>query len=114
MLITADHGQGIGIGGHGHMSPSEMIIPCILWGEGVEAGDRRARSSASSPTSRRRLCDLLGVPAPAASIGRGLLPHRRPVEHERVVFVIPAHNEEENLPERPRGSWHSSRCRTMS
>src|SRR5690606_38599345 len=38
VLITADHGQGIGIGGHGHMSPTEIQVPCILWGTGVPAG----------------------------------------------------------------------------
>ena len=36
VLVTADHGQGISIGGHGHMSPSERHVPCIMWGEGVE------------------------------------------------------------------------------
>ena len=36
VLVTSDHGQGIGIGGHGHMSPSEAVVPCILWGKGVE------------------------------------------------------------------------------
>ena len=35
-LITADHGQGIGIGGHGHMGPTEGYLPCIMWAEGVE------------------------------------------------------------------------------
>ena len=40
VLITADHGQGIGIGGHGHMSRPEIHVPCIIWGAGV----RRARS----------------------------------------------------------------------
>ena len=36
VLITSDHGQGIGIGGHGHMSATEVHVPCILWGAGVE------------------------------------------------------------------------------
>jgi hypothetical protein len=97
VLITADHGQGIGIGGHGHMSPSEVIIPCILWGNGVEAGISTSEQrfvTDIAPT----LCDLLGAPAPAESIGRGLLPYRAPATHERVAFVIPAHNEEQNLP----------------
>lgn len=97
LLITADHGQGIGIGGHGHMSPSEVIIPCLLWGTGVEPGLSIAEPrfiTDIAPT----LCGLLGVPSPAESIGRALAPYRPRTGSERVAFVIPAHNEEKNLP----------------
>jgi len=97
VLITADHGQGIGIGGHGHMSPSEITIPCLLWGAGVEAGQSIPEQrfiTDIAPT----LTALLGVPEPSASIGRTLIPYRAPAEVERVAFVIPAHDEEENLP----------------
>jgi hypothetical protein len=97
VLITADHGQGIGIGGHGHMSSSEVIVPCLLWGKGVQAGVSIAEQrfiTDIAPT----VCQLLGAAAPAESVGRALLPHQAPAEHERVAFVIPAHNEEENLP----------------
>jgi glycosyltransferase involved in cell wall biosynthesis len=79
------------------MSPSEITIPCLLWGEGVEAtppsSDQRVITD-FAPT----ITDLLGVPPPAASVGRALLPYRAAREGERVAFVIPAHNEEANLP----------------
>ena len=50
VLITSDHGQGIGIGGHGHMSPSEIYVPCILWGAGVD------RDGEAVPSALAALC----------------------------------------------------------
>ncbi len=95
VLITSDHGQGIGIGGHGHMSPPEIRIPCILWGEGVPAGEVRSEPrfvTDIAPT----IAAFLGVEVPAQSVGRPLL-DARPVERP-VVFVVPAKNEAANLP----------------
>jgi uncharacterized membrane protein YbhN (UPF0104 family) len=94
VLITADHGQGIGIGGHGHMSPPEITIPCILWGAGVEQGVRldEPRSITDiAPT----ITHYLGLEPPCDSIGSPLLPALD--EDRPAVFVIPAHNEAENL-----------------
>ena len=34
VLVTADHGQGIGIGGHGHMTPPEITHPLHPLGRG--------------------------------------------------------------------------------
>ena len=48
VLITSDHGQGIGIGGHGHMSPPEIYVPCILWGAGVELAGEAVPSAAAA------------------------------------------------------------------
>jgi hypothetical protein len=96
VLITADHGQGIGIGGHGHMSPPEIRVPCILWGAGVEAGrslSERRFITDIAPT----ICGLLGLPAPEQSAGRALLPAAEQARHG-IVFVIPAYNEATNLP----------------
>ena len=97
VLITADHGQGIGIGGHGHMSPSERYVPCIMWGEGVElagpVGDARSVMDVTAT-----IAYYLGVEPPAQSVGQVL---GLPVADESarpVAVIIPAYNEAENLP----------------
>ena len=97
VLITADHGQGIGIGGHGHMSPPERYVPCILWGAGVER---------SGPIDEpRSVMDVaatvayyLGVEPPAQSVGQALGVANRDVESQPVAVIIPAYNEADNLP----------------
>jgi hypothetical protein len=97
VLITADHGQGIGIGGHGHMSPTEIHVPCIFWGAGVPAGrtsDAPRFVTDIAPT----LCHLLGVPAPRDSIGRPLLDDHAEPASQPLVCIIPAYNEAANLP----------------
>jgi hypothetical protein len=97
VLITADHGQGIGIGGHGHMSPPEIHVPCILWGKGVPGGvviDEPRFLTDIAPT----ITSFLGVDVPTQSVGTPLLPLSRDSEDRPTVFVIPAKDEEENLP----------------
>jgi uncharacterized membrane protein YbhN (UPF0104 family) len=96
VLIIADHGQGIGIGGHGHMSRTEINVPCIMWGAGVPAGDK--------VTERKSIMDigatisyLLGVEPPAESRGQVLMAPDVPTDSPTAV-IIPAHNEEANLP----------------
>jgi uncharacterized protein (TIRG00374 family) len=98
VLITADHGQGIGIGGHGHMSPPEIHVPCIVWGKGVEGGvvvDQPRFITDIAPT----ITAFLGADVPTQSVGTPLLPLARDDEDRPTVFVIPAKNEEHNLPE---------------
>ena len=97
VLLTADHGQGIGIGGHGHMSPSEVRIPCIVRGPAFEAGTMSDRPVFITDFAAT-ICATLGVEVPAASVGRDL---GAPLEADAVrpvVFVVPARNEEANLP----------------
>jgi hypothetical protein len=95
-ILTSDHGQGIGIGGHGHMTPPERLVPCILWGEGIEPApanhDVRFLTDVA-PT----ICDLLGVAPPRQSVGRTLIPATE-ASARPLAFVIPAYNEAENLP----------------
>ena len=96
VLITADHGQGIGIGGHGHMSPPEIKVPCVLWGAGVAAGavvDGPRFVTDIAPTIARHL----SVEAPRESVGSPLLPPS-PATRQPIVYIIPAFNEEESLP----------------
>ena len=77
VMITADHGQGIGIGGHGHMCPSERYVPCVLWGKGIER-----RGPIAEPRS------VMDVAATIAFY-LGVAP---------VAVIVPSYNEAENLP----------------
>ena len=97
VLITADHGQGIGIGGHGHMSPSERYVPCIMWGEGVDLagpvdGPRSVMDIAAT------IAYFLGVEPPAQSVGQVLGVTGGDEASCPVAVIIPAYNEAENLP----------------
>ena len=98
VLVTSDHGQGIGIGGHGHMSASEVHVPCILWGAGVEKiGTFEAPRSVMdvAPT----ISYFLGAQPPAQSVGRVLGVEEPPEDTKPLAVIIPAHNEAENLPD---------------
>ncbi|MGH2377200.1 MAG: lysylphosphatidylglycerol synthase domain-containing protein [Candidatus Limnocylindria bacterium] len=97
LIVTSDHGQGIGIGGHGHMTPTEILVPCVLWGEGVPAGgsfDELRFVTDIAPM----VSGFLGVPEPARSVGVPLLPRSDGTRARPLVFVIPAYNEAERLP----------------
>lgn len=67
-VIMADHGQGNGIGGHGHLDVGERFVPFIMYGAGIKQGVtvQEHRSIVSlAPT----LAQLLGVPYPDHSRG---------------------------------------------
>ncbi len=96
--ITSDHGQGIGIGGHGHMSPTEVHVPCILWGRGVERTGpiEEPRSIMDvAPT----IAYYLGAQPPADSIGQVLGVPEDSGSPKPLAVIVPAYNEAENLPE---------------
>ena len=97
-MITSDHGQGIGIGGHGHMSPSEVHVPCILWGEGVERTGpiEEPRSIMDvAPT----IAYYLGAQPPRDSVGQVLGVVEDSETPKSLAVIVPAYNEVENLPE---------------
>ena len=97
ILITSDHGQGIGIGGHGHMSPEEAFVPSVMWGAGVGlAGEFEEPRSVMdvAPT----IAYFLGVHPPAQSMGQVLAVDDKAEEDKPVAVIIPAYNEAENLP----------------
>ena len=97
ILITSDHGQGIGIGGHGHMSPEETFVPSVMWGAGVGlAGEFDEPRSVMdvAPT----IAYFLGVHPPAQSMGQVLAVDDKAEEDKPVAVIIPAYNEAENLP----------------
>jgi hypothetical protein len=77
VILMADHGQGRGIGGHGHLDWGERPVPFVVWGEGAVPGalSREPRSVLElAPTIAR----LLGVPQPEAARGRPLVPTEDP------------------------------------
>ena len=72
VVLMADHGQGIGIGAHGHLSEGERFVPFAMWGKGVRAG-RTVGKPTSIMDLAPTICYLLGVGPPAGSTGRVLL-----------------------------------------
>ena len=97
VLITADHGQGIGIGGHGHMGPTERYVPLMMWGEGVELqGEVEQPKSVMDVTAT--IAYYLGVEPPAQSVGQVLGRPDRDEASRPVAIIVPAYNEAENLP----------------
>src|SRR5215213_4376479 len=77
VILMADHGQGRGIGGHGHLDWGERPVPFVIWGAGAvpRAVSRERRSVLElAPTIAR----LLGVPNPQAARGRPLVPAEDP------------------------------------
>ena len=77
VILMADHGQGRGIGGHGHLDWGESPVPFVVWGEGAVPGalNREPRSVLELAAT---VSELLGVERPAAARGRPLVPARDP------------------------------------
>jgi hypothetical protein len=77
VILMADHGQGRGIGGHGHLDWGERPVPFVVWGEGAVPG-----AISGEPRSvlelARTIARLLGVPAPEAARGCPLVPAEDP------------------------------------
>lgn len=101
VVLMADHGQGRGIGGHGHLDWGEAPVPFVVWGRGAVPG-----AVSSEPRSvlelARTVATLLGVEAPAASRGRALVPAldadvepAAPAEH--VLAIVLARDEEASI-----------------
>ncbi len=71
VVLMADHGQGRGIGAHGHLSEGERYVPFAMWGGGVARGGTVAEPHSIldlAPT----ICYLLGIEPPKGSTGRTL------------------------------------------
>ncbi len=77
VVLMADHGQGRGIGGHGHLDWGERPVPFVVWGEGAVPGtvshEPRSVLELAATISR-----LLGLPVPEAARGRSLVPVEDP------------------------------------
>jgi Glycosyl transferase family 2 len=94
----ADHGQGRGIGGHGHLDWGERPVPFLVWGEGAVPG-----AVSHEPRSVLELAAtisvLLGFDPPSSARGRPLIPALDPaVAHpragdERCLAIVVARDE---------------------
>ena len=99
VILMADHGQGRGIGGHGHLDWGERPVPFVVWGRGSVPG-----AISIEPRSILELAGtistLLGIPAPAAARGRPLVPaadpHVEPASPPlgRCLAIVVARDEE--------------------
>ncbi|MBB6695759.1 alkaline phosphatase family protein [Cohnella xylanilytica] len=68
MIVCADHGQAIGIGGHGHLDEGERFVPFFLAGHGIRRGVR-VDAPHSLVSMAPTLAYLLGAPYPDHSRG---------------------------------------------
>jgi hypothetical protein len=98
VVLMADHGQGRGIGGHGHLDWGESPVPFVVWGEGAVPGavSREPRSVLELGAT---IAELLGVERPEAARGRPLVPASDPqIEpagvRGRCLAIVPALDEE--------------------
>lgn len=62
-LIMADHGQGNGIGGHGHLDTGERFVPFFLHGPMIQKG-KVIQEKKSIVSLASTISTLLGVPIP--------------------------------------------------
>ena len=103
VILMADHGQGRGIGGHGHLDWGETPVPFIVHGAGAVPG--------AVSRERHNVCELaatvsalLGVERPAAARGRPLVPalkgsdplsvvDSRGLTPKRCLAIVPAKDE---------------------
>jgi Glycosyl transferase family 2/Sulfatase/Type I phosphodiesterase / nucleotide pyrophosphatase len=97
VILMADHGQGRGIGGHGHLDWGESPVPFVVWGAGAVPGTvvREPRSVCELAVT---IAKLLGVESPAAARGRPLLPSIdravEPAQPGRCLAIVVARDEE--------------------
>ena len=97
VILMADHGQGRGIGGHGHLDWGERPVPFVVWGRGAVPGtvSHEPRSVLELAATIAR---LLGVPQPEAARGRALVPVGDPRVGEpptgRCLAIVVARDEE--------------------
>jgi glycosyltransferase involved in cell wall biosynthesis len=97
VILMADHGQGRGVGGHGHLDWGERPVPYVVWGEGARPGkvSREPRSVLELATT---IAALLGVERPEFARGRPLVPVLdaavEPPPAGRCLAILPARNEE--------------------
>jgi len=105
VILMADHGQGRGIGGHGHLDWGERPVPFVMWGAGTVAGaiSREPRSVCELATT---IADLLGVRRPSAARGGSLIPVRDPATQPachaaagRCVAIVVARDEQATVGE---------------
>ena len=80
------------------MSPTEVYVPCILWGEGVEQTGTFDEPRSVMDVAPTIAC-FLGANPPAQSVGRVLGVASAVESAQPLAIIIPAYNESENLPD---------------
>ena len=98
VILMADHGQGRGIGGHGHLDWGESPVPFVVWGRGAVSGGV-SHEPRSVLELAHTISALLGVEAPAAARGRPLVPAADPAvgvppSQGRCLALVVARDEE--------------------
>jgi hypothetical protein len=98
--VLSDHGQGIGIGGHGHWTATERWVPCIWWGHAVPT--QKPRDGVTIMDVAATLAHRAGVQPPQRSLGACLLCDDPKDDGPRatpgpVTVVLPVHNEAATL-----------------
>ena len=80
VILMADHGQGRGIGGHGHLDWGERPVPFVVWGEGAVPGRHLTRAALGARAGAHDRPRCSACRSPAAARGRPLVPAetRRP------------------------------------
>jgi hypothetical protein len=101
VILMADHGQGRGIGGHGHLDWGERPVPFVVWGEGALPG-AASREPRSVCELAATIAELLGIEAPSAARGRPLVPTLDDAVHPaklegRCAAIVLAHDEEATI-----------------
>ncbi|HVG74900.1 MAG TPA: alkaline phosphatase family protein, partial [Thermoleophilaceae bacterium] len=87
VILMADHGQGRGIGGHGHLDWGERPVPFVVWGRGAVPGAVSAEPRSILELAKT-ISALLGIPAPKAARGRALVPAGDPRVEAAVGDVL--------------------------
>ena len=105
VIVMADHGQGRGIGGHGHLDWGERPVPFVVWGAGAVPG-AISREPHSVCEVAATIADLLGVDRPVAARGRPLIPvldpAAQPARHDvagRCIAIVVARDEQATVGE---------------
>jgi hypothetical protein len=99
VIVMADHGQGRGIGGHGHLDWGERPVPFVVWGAGAVPGGVSSRPHSVLELART-VAELLGVDPPSAARGQALVPIADPGVHlpaarnGRCLALVVARDEE--------------------
>ena len=71
VILMADHGQGRGIGAHGHLSEGERFVPFAMWGSSITK-EQNIEKPASVLDLAPTISYLLGIEPPQGSTGRVL------------------------------------------
>lgn len=91
VVVTSDHGEAFGEHGlleHGLLYAENLHVPLLLWSPGRVPAGQRLSAQVSSVDVAPTLLELAGLPAPAATEGRSLVPWLRGETSEHREFGV--------------------------